>query len=63
MNVTWYQKFFFSMEQVLFYHHYHHHHLANIELDHSLTLSGLTHPEAPLIVSSCPFCLLVSSLY
>jgi hypothetical protein len=38
------------------HHHHHHHHLALMELGHSLTLSGVTHPEVSSVVSPGSFC-------
>jgi hypothetical protein len=43
------------------HYNYHHHHLANMELGHLLTRSGLTHLEVSLRVSLGFFCLLVWS--
>ena len=42
-------------------YHHHHHHLANMDLGHMLTYSGLTHLEVSLTVFPGFFCLLVCS--
>ena len=47
-------------------HHHHryrrHHHLANMEIGHLLTHSGITGLEVSLMVSPAFFCLLVCSV-
>jgi len=43
-------------------HHHHHHPLANMELGHLLTHSGVTGLEVSLMVSPAFFCLLVCSV-
>jgi len=61
---------FILLHFLLHYHHHHHHHhhrhhhhqqqqqqLANMQLSHLLTRSGLTHPEVSLMVSPRFFCL------
>ena len=51
----------------LLYHHHHRrrrrHHLAKTELDHLMTLSGLTHRELPSVVSPGTICCLVCNFY
>ena len=53
----------FSLVSYSLHHHNHLHHLANMELCHLWTSSGLTHPEASVMFSPDFFCPLVCIFY